>query len=240
MNGSVEVAKALIADVINGISQNQLVLQSCEFVLCPPYLYFYALRHNLRTIDFIKLGAQDCSRFDNGAHTGDISAQMLNDSGCEYVILGHSERRQYHGESDSYISQKAAQAHANGLTTIICVGETESQREQGMEQEVVAGQLENSLPDSTRFDNVVIAYEPVWAIGTGKVAQVEDVATMHEFIRGKLGQRYEGAGNIRILYGGSMKPDNAGELLSTPNVDGGLIGGASLIADEFVGIAKTI
>ncbi len=162
---------------------------------------------------------------------------MLKDALCDYVILGHSERRQYHGETDEMVAEKAAKAHAAGLIAIICVGEQESEREQGAEQEIVAAQLAGSIPSSATSENTVIAYEPVWAIGTGKTATPEDVRAMHAFIRNKLQQQLETGEKMRILYGGSMKPDNAGELLATENVDGGLIGGASLTADQFLAIA---
>ena len=237
MNGTLQDSKALIADIINGIDQNQTLLQACDFVVCPSFLHIGAVRHAVSTTDYVACGAQDCAAEDNGAHTGDISAQMLVDAKCGYVILGHSERRHGRGETDEVIAAKAAAAHRQGVITIICVGETNEEREAGQEKEVVAAQLKGSLPSCSTAENTVIAYEPVWAIGTGKTAQPEDVKDMHAFIREKLEEQLAKAGDLRILYGGSMKPENAGDLLSTENVDGGLIGGASLKAEDFLGIA---
>lgn len=238
MNGNLDEAKGLIADIINGIFGAPVLKEYCDFLVCPPYLHLYAIRHALHGRDDVLFGGQDCSANENGAFTGDTSAAMLKDSGCSYVILGHSERRQHHFETDEMVRRKAALAHAQGLKTIICVGEKESEREQGAHQVVVGSQLESSLPDSATAENTVIAYEPVWAIGTGKTATPEDVKTMHAFIRGQLAERLENSEKLRILYGGSMKPDNARELLATENVDGGLIGGASLSAEQFLAIAK--
>ena len=186
----------------------------------------------------VNIGGQDCSPFDGGAYTGDISANMLKDINCSYVILGHSERRQYYSESNMLVKQKAAMANDAGLTSIICVGETEEQREAGEEQDVVGTQMLESLPDTAKAENIVIAYEPVWAIGTGKTATIEDIAAMHDFIRSKLSEKLENAYKIRILYGGSVKPANATEIFAVNNVNGALIGGASLKAEDFIGIAK--
>lgn len=238
MNGSLDDAKGLVADIINGLFGVPVLHEYCDFVVFPPYLHLYAIRHALHGRDEIAYGGQDCALNENGAHTGDTSAAMLKDSGCSYVILGHSERRVNHHESDEIVKRKAAQAHAQGLTAIICVGEKDFEREQGAQQVVVAGQLDGSIPESATADNTVIAYEPVWAIGTGKTATPEDVRDMHAFIRGHLGDKIDNSQDVRILYGGSMKPENARELLATENVDGGLIGGASLNAEQFLAIAK--
>ena len=232
MNGDLAFARALIADVVNGIYDRAELHERFDFLVCPPALHIGAVRHALVGYPKIALGAQNCSPFDKGAYTGDISAAMLKDSGCSYVIVGHSERREYQKETDAIIRTKAEQLLANDLTPIVCVGETLEQREVGNALSVVEEQLKGSLPELERYDDLVVAYEPVWAIGTGKVASVQDIEEMHAHIRGIVGE------SVRILYGGSMKPGNAGEILAVPNVDGGLIGGASLKADDFIGIAK--
>ncbi len=237
MNGTVQSSKVLIADIINGIYAEEGVLERCEFVVCPSMLHIGAVRHATITNDYVAFGAQDCSAEGGGAHTGDISAEMIKDAKCSHVILGHSERRQDHGETDALIAAKATKAHEHDLTTIICVGETDAQRGAGEEKTVVEAQLKGSIPSSATAENTVIAYEPVWAIGTGKTASAEDVADMHAFIREKLQDSLANPENVRILYGGSMKPENAEDLLATPNVDGGLIGGASLRAEDFLAIA---
>jgi triosephosphate isomerase len=240
MNGSLHDAKALIAAIVNGLYDNPALTETCDFLVCPSFLHIAAVRHALATGAPVSFGGQDCAATENGAFTGDISAAMLRDSGCSHVILGHSERRQHHKESDEIVRAKAAQAHKAGLITIICVGETETQRVRGEQEAIVAAQLAGSIPGSANTANTVIAYEPVWAIGTGKNATPEDVKTMHAFIRQKLSGQLKDGGKVLILYGGSMKPANAGELLGTKNVDGGLIGGASLQADQFLAIAKTV
>ena len=238
MNGSMENARALIANIINRLETDEDVLKKCDILVCPPFLHIPAVRHAIYGFPDLRFGAQDCSAYDNGAHTGDVSASMLRDSSCSYVIVGHSERRQYQQESNEMVAQKAAQVLKNDMTPIICVGETEDEREQGKAQEVVAAQLAGSIPDLESFQEIVVAYEPVWAIGTGKTASVDDVAEMHGFIREQLKELVPDADKVRILYGGSMKPENAGALLSTENVDGGLIGGASLSAEQFLAIAR--
>lgn len=182
----------------------------------------------------LAIGGQDCHTAASGAHTGDISAAMLLDAGAEAAIVGHSERRADHGEGDELVRAKAVAAASAGLTAIICVGETKEEREGGKALEVIAAQLAGSLPDETGF---VIAYEPVWAIGTGLTATPQDVAQVHAAIRTILVERFGAAGgSTRILYGGSVKPANAGELLAVENVDGALVGGASLKAEDFLAI----
>ena len=184
----------------------------------------------------VAVGGQDCHTETHGAHTGDISAPMLRDAGASFVILGHSERRQNHGESDPLVRAKTVAAIAAGLTPIACVGETDAERQAGRESAVVGGQLAGSLPDG--FAGVV-AYEPVWAIGTGRTATEADVAAMHLFIRQELVRRFGAAGEtILILYGGSVRPANAASLLAVPHVGGALVGGASLKAEDFLGIAR--
>ena len=234
MNGNLATARTLTAGIVDGIKQDEALLDRCDFLISPPFLHLSGVR---AAIDHahgpVMLAAQDCSERDNGAFTGDISAAMLADCGVQAVILGHSERRQFHGESDALVAAKAARAHQAGLMAIICVGEIEAEREAGAHFDVVGRQLAGSLPEGANLENAVIAYEPVWAIGTGKTATPDDVAAMHRFIREKIG-------NLRILYGGSVKPENAEGLFSTENVDGALIGGASLKADQFLGIAKAV
>lgn len=238
MNGSVDEARALIAGIVNGIDEKDHLLERCEFLVCPPFLHIGAVRHALLGFPCIAYGAQDCSQEDNGAHTGDISAKMLQDSGCSYVILGHSERRQNHAETDESVKAKAKKALESDLVPIICVGETEAQREAGRAEDVVGDQLLKSVPDLQPFHQIVVAYEPVWAIGTGKTPTLEDVAAMHGFISGALQSRFPYHREIRILYGGSLNPGNAKEILAVPHVGGGLIGGASLQPGSFIAIAE--
>ncbi len=237
MNGNTTDAVHLVQEISALLNNEPDILQRADLLICPPFLHIETVR-KAATNDAILMGAQDCARTSNGAHTGDISASMINDIGCEYVILGHSERRTGHKESDNLIAEKAKAAHGNNLISIICVGETAEERDQGKENDVIGTQLDQSIPDTATANNIVIAYEPVWAIGSGKTASPEDVANMHAFIRANLKDRLKDGNTIRILYGGSMKPENAKALLSTPNVDGGLIGGASLKADQFIAIAK--
>ncbi len=208
-----------------------------ELALCPPATLVMAVAELCRG-SAITVGGQDCHAKASGAHTGDISAQMLKDCGATYVIVGHSERRTDHKETDADVAAKALAAKSAGLVAIICVGETEAERRAGQELTVVARQLEGSIPADFTSAELVVAYEPVWAIGTGLTPTTQDVANMHASIRGllvkKLGE--EGAG-VRILYGGSVKPGNAVELMGVPDVDGALVGGASLTAKDFMGIA---
>ena len=236
MNGTLGEAVKLASGIVEGIQADSGLLEKNEFLVCPPFHHIVPVEGELTMA--VNIGGQDCSPFDNGAYTGDVSAAMLKDINCSYVILGHSERRQYYVESNLMVKQKAMMANEAGLTSIICVGETEEQREAGEEQDVVGTQMLESLPESATAENTVIAYEPVWAIGTGKVATIEDITAMHDFIRGKLAEKIEGADKIRILYGGSVKPANAVEIFAVNNVNGALIGGASLKAEDFIGIAK--
>jgi triosephosphate isomerase (TIM) len=187
----------------------------------------------------VLVGAQDCHAAPSGAHTGDVSAEMIADAGGRAVIVGHSERRADHGETDATVRAKAEAARRAGLVAVICVGETRAEREAGDARRIVGAQLAGSLPDGASAEHVVVAYEPVWAIGTGLTPTVEEVAEMHGFVRGELAARFgpDGA-KIRVLYGGSVKPDNAKDLLSVADVDGALVGGASLKADDFLAIAR--
>jgi triosephosphate isomerase len=219
---------------------------ACDLLVCPPFLHLGAVAAILRGSP-VAVGGQDCHQALEGAHTGDISAPMLRDAGASHVILGHSERRQNHGEIDEVVREKTETALRCGLTPIVCVGETAEQRQSGQETEIVGWQLAGSLPQGFAAQGVArgvglgcaVAYEPCWAIGTGKVPTVEEVAAMHEFIREELVRQFGAAGHgIRILYGGSVKPGNARELLAVPHVGGALIGGASLNAADFLAIAR--
>ncbi|HEX2939939.1 MAG TPA: triose-phosphate isomerase [Rhodopila sp.] len=208
---------------------------AADLLVCPTALHLAAVTQALRGSP-VAVGGQDCHQQKQGAHTGDVSAPMLRDAGAAWVILGHSERRQNHGETDELIREKTLAAVEAGLTPIVCVGETADQRLGGQETEVVGWQIAGSLPKP--FSGA-IAYEPVWAIGTGKTATEQDVATMHAFIREELVRQFGDAGHgIRILYGGSVRAANAASLLAVPNVGGALVGGASLKADEFLAIAR--
>ncbi len=227
MNGlqaeSLERVEKLAAGVQSDTSR------SFHMVVCPPATLIAPVAMKLKD-SAIRWGGQDCHDQPSGAHTGDIAAPMLKDLGCDFVILGHSERRQHHGETSAQVAAKAKQAHTAGLTAIVCVGELDAQRSAGEQESVVGQQLAESIPDTASPENTVIAYEPVWAIGTGKTASADDIKQMHAFIRGKVG-------TLQILYGGSVKAANAREILHTENVDGVLVGGASLKAGEFLGIA---
>ncbi len=207
----------------------------CDLLVCPPALYLAAMAEALAG-SAVATGGQDCRAGADGAHTGDVSAAMLADCGARYVILGHSERRAYYGESDASVRAKVVSAIEAGLTPVVCAGESEAEHEAGRQFDVVGRHLARSLPD--HFTGVV-AYEPIWAIGTGKVPTGDDVAAMHSFIRTALVGRFGDAGRgMLILYGGSVKPDNASSLLGVPEVGGALIGGASLAAESFLAIAR--
>ncbi|VAW10439.1 Triosephosphate isomerase [hydrothermal vent metagenome] len=214
-----------------------------DVVLCPPATILGALWARQCEggggLGDLMLGAQTCHAEDSGAHTGDLSAPMLRDAGAQLVIVGHSERRADHGETSEDVAAKARAAWRAGLIAVICVGETLGEREAGEAVDLVTGQLAASVPDGANGDNTVIAYEPVWAIGTGKTPTVGDIAQMHAAIRHRLEERFgAGAAAMRILYGGSVKPDNAIALLGAANVDGALVGGASLKAKDLWGILQ--
>ncbi len=189
----------------------------------------------------IQLGGQDCSAEEAGAYTGDISVEMLNDAGASAVIVGHSERRYHHGETDAIVSAKAKAASKAGLLTIICIGETEAQRADDETLSICDGQLDGSMPDGMILSATAVAHEPLWAIGTGRIPTSEEIVAVHTHIRERLLARFGEDGKlVRILYGGSIKPDNAHEILALPDVDGGLIGGASLLAGDFEAIIRTV
>lgn len=243
MTGDLASAKVLAQEITSGIQAEPELLERCDFLVCPPYIHIPAVADILQAQDsgHVALGAQDCSAQGNGAFTGDISLSMLADFACRTVIVGHSERRQHHKEKNESIRAKAEAIFTAGARAVICVGETETQRDFGQAVQVVIEQLEGCIPDSgANADNLVIAYEPVWAIGTGRTPTPDDVAEMHLAIRNKLKEMLADGHNMRILYGGSVKADNASGLLNIANVDGALIGGASLKASEFLSIARAV
>lgn len=213
-------------------------LPSLDLLVCPPATLLAGFAAAARGSP-VAIGGQDCHAQAFGAFTGDISAEMLKDAGACAVIVGHSERRIYHKESNAEVRAKALAGRRAGLLVIVCIGETQAERQARQTIEVVRTQLDGSVPDEATPENTVLAYEPVWAIGSGLTPTPQDVADIHRFIRQRLTARYGQAGQgIRILYGGSVKPANAGELLRVDNVDGALVGGASLKADEFLAIAR--
>ncbi|MDX6805383.1 triose-phosphate isomerase [Terrihabitans rhizophilus] len=212
---------------------------SVDLAICPPATLIHAAVQACGGV--LSIGGQDCHGAPCGAHTGDISAEMLADAGAGLVIVGHSERRTDHHESNPTVRAKTEAAWRAGLIAVLCVGELREEREEGRETEVVGGQLAGSVPDGATPDNLVVAYEPVWAIGTGLTPTCEDIAAIHLFIRGELVTRFGEAGQgIRILYGGSVKPGNARELMAVENVDGALVGGASLKATDFLAICACL
>ena len=214
------------------------VAAKADLLVCPPATLIAAFAEKARGSNTIAIGAQDCHPKASGAHTGDLSAEMLADAGASAIIVGHSERRADHGESDVLVRQKTEAVWRAGLTAIVCIGETRQQRDAGQALDICRGQLDLSLPDQARADNLVVAYEPVWAIGTGLTPTVGDVQQIHKFIRDFLIARFNGEGaRTRILYGGSVKPSNAAELMAVENVNGALVGGASLKAADFLAIA---
>ncbi|MEM7693623.1 MAG: triose-phosphate isomerase [Pseudomonadota bacterium] len=220
-----EFSKMIAAPAPEGVS----------LIVCPPAVLLMAFAQKAAGAA-LTVGAQDCHPAPKGAHTGDLSAEMLAACGATHIIVGHSERRTDHGETDALVAEKAVAAQRAGLTPIVCVGETEAERDAGNAISVVTTQLAGSLPETLSPETLVVAYEPVWAIGTGRVPSTDDVATMHAAIRIFLAERFPAAA-VPILYGGSVKPSNAAELLSVPEVGGALVGGASLKADDFLGIA---
>jgi triosephosphate isomerase (TIM) len=210
-----------------------------DLLVCPPATLVAAFAEKARRSKTLGVGAQDCHPQPSGAHTGDISAEMLADAGACAIIVGHSERRADHCESDVLVRQKAEAVWRAGLTAIVCIGETRHQRDAGQTLDICRAQLDSSLPDQASAENLVVAYEPVWAIGTGLTPTSEDVQQIHGFIREFLTARFKGEGaRMRILYGGSVKPGNAGELMAVANVNGALVGGASLKAADFLAIAR--
>jgi triosephosphate isomerase len=221
--------------MLEGVSK---ISAKADLLVCPPATLIAAFADKTGNSKTVAVGAQDCHPKASGAHTGDLSAEILADAGATAIIVGHSERRADHGESDALVRQKAEAAWRAGLTAIVCIGETQAHRDAGQTLHICGGQLSGSLPDGATAANLVVAYEPVWAIGTGLTPTAGDVEQVHKFIRDTLTARFKGEGaRIRILYGGSVKPSNAAELLAVPNVNGALVGGASLKATDFLAIA---
>ena len=213
---------------------------ACEMLLCPPATLIAQMTGAAKG-SALRVGAQDCHAKPQGAHTGDISVTMLKDAGATHVILGHSERRTDHGETDAQVRAKAEAVVEAGLIAIVCIGETESDRDSGKTLAVIGSQIDGSIPMGATAANLVVAYEPVWAIGTGRTPTLTEIAEVHSFLRGRLrgliGQEAEG---VRILYGGSVKPSNATEIFAVPHVDGALVGGASLKATDFGAIVAAL
>lgn len=234
MNGGVAMLKEprLLAAMLKDVKLK------CDVMVCPPAIIARRVKSVLKG-SRIRMGGQDCHWNPSGAHTGDISAEMLKEAGATAVIVGHSERRTNHGETDDIVAKKAKAAQRAGLTAIICIGETLDERKGGKTLDVLTRQIKGSVPEGSTAANTVIAYEPVWAIGTGLTASTAEVAEAHAHVRAELAgvMGSEGAGT-RILYGGSVKPSNAAELMGTANVNGALVGGASLKAADFLGIIK--
>jgi triosephosphate isomerase len=234
MNG----LKASMAELEAMIAGAEPVIAKADLLVCPPAMLIAAFADKARASKRLAIGAQDCHPKASGAHTGDISAEMLADAGATAIIVGHSERRADHGESDALVRQKAEAVWRAGLTAIVCIGETRAQRDAGQTLHICGGQLGGSLPEGATAASLVVAYEPVWAIGTGLTPTAEDVEQVHKFIRDTLTAHFKGEGaKIRLLYGGSVKPSNAAELMAVPNVNGALVGGASLKAADFLAIA---
>jgi triosephosphate isomerase (TIM) len=231
MNGSRASVNALLSDLVSAIS-----VHGPEVAVCPAYVHV-AQALELCTASAVAVGAQDCSHMQSGAYTGEVAPAMLAEMGCLWVILGHSERRQYHGESDALVAAKLAAVLETGLRPIVCVGETREQREAGEAEAVVSAQLEGALKDQANLSTLVVAYEPVWAIGTGLTATPDQAQDMHAFIRGCLGGiTGVDAAVTRVVYGGSVKPGNAAQLFAQPDIDGALVGGAALVATDFLAI----
>lgn len=230
----VELAKA-VNEAVAGTDVN------CDVIICVPFTHLVPVCDVIDQ-NMVGLGAENCANHKSGAYTGEVSAPMVASTGATYVILGHSERRQYYGETSEILAEKVALALENNLTPIFCIGEVLAERENGTYNEVVRKQIEDALFNLSAedFSKLILAYEPVWAIGTGKTATADQAEDMHAFIRGVIAEKYgkEVADNTSILYGGSCKPSNAAELFAKPDVDGGLIGGASLKAADFMGIVK--
>lgn len=239
MNNDLSQSKDLITNLIKGLNGQQV---HCEVIICPPFTSLSEASSLVKNTT-VKLGAQNMYFEDSGAFTGEISASMLKSAGCEYVILGHSERRTIFGENDETINKKLKKALQSGLKPIFCVGETLQERESGITNKVIERQVVEGLKEisATDLNNIIVAYEPVWAIGTGKTATPAQAEDVHLFIRTLIGKLYskDAAENMVIQYGGSVKADNAAELLSQKDIDGALVGGACLKADSFIAIIKS-
>ncbi|WLQ12057.1 triose-phosphate isomerase [Hahella aquimaris] len=232
-NGSLELNKALLEGIVGAKA-----LGSVDVVVCPPFPYLQSVG-NVISGSMVELGAQNCSATEEGAYTGEVSARMCADIKCSWVIVGHSERRALYAENDEIIARKVKRVVDSGLTPILCVGETLEERESGQAEEVTLKQLDAVFLSVQPHESWVVAYEPVWAIGTGKTASPDDAQSMHKALRNNIRKHFpQIADKIRILYGGSVKSSNAKELFSMPDVDGALVGGASLVSEEFVSIIE--
>lgn len=238
MNTTVPEGVKLAEEVNNALKE---VKPNCDVIICVPFTHLVSI-NNVIDSEKLGLGAENCADHAKGAYTGEVSAAMVASTGAKYVILGHSERRQYYGENGEILRAKVALALENGLTPIFCIGEVLEEREEGKQNEVVKTQLEEGLFNLSAedFAKIILAYEPVWAIGTGKTATADQAEEIHAYIRKVIADKYnaEIADNTSILYGGSCKPSNAAELFAKPDVDGGLIGGASLKCEDFMGIVN--
>lgn len=237
MNGSKDLSDKLVGYVR---SEAGSLDNDVEVVIIPPAIYVADVLEQARNT--ASVGVQNVGQWQSGAFTGEISSEMAKDAGCRYALVGHSERRQLFGETDEQVAEKVSLVVASGLTAIVCVGETLDERETGQAEAVVAGQVRTGLSSVTagEWPNIVVAYEPVWAIGTGKTATADDAQAMHAAIRSVLKSMGAPAEEISLLYGGSVKADNAAALFSEPDIDGGLIGGASLVAKEFMSICRSL
>jgi len=234
MNGT----RASLAEVATLIATHPA--PACEMLLCPPATLIAQMADAAQG-SALMVGAQDCHAKPQGAHTGDISVAMLKDAGATHVILGHSERRTDHGETDAQVRAKAEAVVDAGLVAIVCIGETEAEHDAGQTLAVIGSQLDGSIPMGATAANLVVAYEPVWAIGTGRTPTLAEIAEVHSFLRGRLrGLIGDEAGGVRILYGGSVKPSNATDIFAVPHVDGALVGGASLKASDFGAIVEAL
>jgi len=240
MNCSLKEGKKLASDVVNEVESE--VRTAVEIILIPPFIHLLEIHNLIGSVNNVYVGAQNCHQNNSGAYTGEVSAEMIKSVGATYVVIGHSERREYFNEFDSLLAEKVNRVLGNGMTPIFCCGERLEARESNTHQSVVQNQVQDALFHLTgeEISKIVIAYEPVWAIGTGKTASEDQAQEMHVFIRSLIANKYsdEIAAEISILYGGSVKPDNAKEIFSKPDVDGGLIGGASLKSRDFTDIIK--
>lgn len=232
MNGRLTSGLTLARELAERAEQNRPL--AYDLAICPPYTLLWPVAEAIMGTPLL-LGAQDCHTQNHGAYTGDVSAGMLTDLGCRYVIVGHSERRQGHGEADSLVAKKVAAAQLAGLTAILCVGESQDELMRGETDKVIGRQLSESLPAVYRPEHLVVAYEPVWAIGSGEQPAVADIERVHQFIRTQLGANGD---SVQVLYGGSVAPRNATDILASPDIDGVLVGSASLNSDGFWAIAQ--
>lgn len=235
MNGLTDTVSDLAAPLAEFMKEDK----DFDMLICPPFLLVDQTVKTAKESNLL-VGVQNCHAKDSGAFTGETSPQMIKNIGASHAIVGHSERRAMYGDTNEIVKEKAANAHNNDIVSIICVGESKEERESGAALAVVSKQIKESMPESATAENTIVAYEPVWAIGTGLVASLEDVKEMHAEIRKVLGDLVSDADKVRILYGGSVKPENAKDILATENVDGVLVGGASLVAEKFIAIAESV